>query len=126
MKISKIDRNFAFGNMHVAEPDIYYYDVKESPFRIYGVLQPSQTEDFYRRLPTEIALSINEGVAMLYKNTSGGRIRFRTDSPYVAIRAEMSGIVDGSNISLCGGASFDLYSDTSENTAQYIGTFVPP
>ena len=40
-------------------------------------------------MPDEIGENTNSGVAELYTNTAGGRVRFSTDSDYVIIRAFM-------------------------------------
>ena len=40
-------------------------------------------------MPKETAEKVNNGVLSLHTNTSGGRLRFITDSPYVAIVAKM-------------------------------------
>lgn len=48
----------------------------------------SKEEKLYFRLPKEFAASINEKIAFLAQNTAGGRIRFQTSSPYIALRVE--------------------------------------
>ena len=75
--ISKIDKNFAV-ETDLNLPDVVFYDVKENPFCLFGV---SYIDGCYRRLPEDIARATNEGVLRLHKNTSGGRLRFMTDSP---------------------------------------------
>ena len=69
--------------------DIIYRDVTEAPFRVHGLLRENGR---FVRLPEAVARAANEGVAALFANTAGGRVRFATDSDYVAIHAEMSGI----------------------------------
>ena len=70
----------------IKETDVVFHDVRQAPFKIYGLYNPT-TEDRFKRLPDEIGLNTNDGVATLYLHTAGGRVRFATDSPYVAIRA---------------------------------------
>ena len=46
----------------------------------------------FRRMPENVAARVSDGVLSLHTNTSGGRVRFRTDSPYVVIHAKMAEI----------------------------------
>ena len=108
------------------DEDVKFYDVKDDPFRVYG-LYNYKNEPVFKRLPDEIGLNTNRGVAQLYLNTAGGRVRFSTDSEYVVLRAYMSVIGHHNHMSLLGGAGFDLYEDnpvTGEST--YVGSFRPP
>ena len=43
----------------------------------------------FRRMPEDVAKATSQGVFELHTFTSGGRVRFRTDSPYVAIHTKM-------------------------------------
>ena len=68
----------------------------------------------------------NEGVAALYLNTAGGRVRFSTNSPYVAIHAEMPAMGKMAHFSLTGSCGFDLYIDEKNGESHYAGIFKPP
>ncbi|MBR2354172.1 MAG: hypothetical protein IKA76_06715 [Clostridia bacterium] len=110
----------------VLPEDVRYYDVKEDPFRVYG-LYNYKNESVFKRLPDEIGLNTNDGVAQLYLHTAGGRVRFSTDSDYVIIRAYMPKIGRHNHMPLTGGAGFDLYEDNPAiGDSVYIGTFRPP
>ena len=76
----------------IQEPDVKLYDVRKPPFSIYGLYNPL-TEPQFKRMPDDVAKATNAGVAKLYLDTAGGRVRFSTDSRYVAIRAEMPQVV---------------------------------
>ena len=65
--------------------DVKYYDVKEAPFRIYGVWHDGER---YVRFPKELAPKVSDGLAIAYSSSSGGRVRFVTDSPYVAVKTK--------------------------------------
>jgi len=117
MDISQIDKNFAV-QIEINKTDIRYYDVLEEPFRIYGVYYH---EGKFRRLPEEVAKTVSDGVLRLHSHTAGGRVRFRTDSPYIAIVAEMPIIGKMAHFALTGSAGFDLYVGT-----RYTKTFIPP
>lgn len=118
--ISLVDSNFKIES-HINEKDIRFYDVNQPPFRIYGVFYDSGK---FRRLPEDIAKTVNTGVYGLHANTAGGRVRFKTDSPYVAINVKMPSIGKMPHFALTGSAGFDLY--IYDGSERYVKTFVPP
>lgn len=76
----------------------------------------------YRRIPQSVAEATSENVLKLSTNTSGGRLRFKTNSSFVAISTKMKGAITmQSKFSLTGGAGFDLYVNN-----EYGATFIPP
>ena len=103
--ISLVDSNFKIES-HIKETDIQFYDVNQPPFKIYGVFHDSGK---FRRLPANVAKAVSGGVYALHANTAGGRVRFKTDSPYVAIHSKMHGIGKMPHFALTGSAGFDLY-----------------
>ncbi len=115
--IAKIDKNFEV-KTNIAKDDIKFYSINEAPFNIYGVTLENGR---YRRMPKKVAQSVSEGVYYLHSNTAGGRVRFVTDSSYVAISVEMDKVAKRPHFALTGTAGFDLYSDDN-----YIRTFIPP
>lgn len=117
---SLIDSNFKIDSK-LAEDDIKSYDVKQSPFKIYGVFYESGR---FRRIPEKLAKTVNDGVFFLHTNTAGGRVCFKTDSPYIAIHALMPDILKMSHFALTGSSGFDLYIRNSSE--RYFQTFVPP
>lgn len=117
MNISEIDKNFAVVT-EIDKPDVCFRNALEEPFKIYGVYYH---EGKFRRLPEEIAQTVSPGVLRLHSHTAGGRVRFRTDSSYVAIIAKMPTIGKMAHFALTGSAGFDIYDGT-----RYLKTFVPP
>lgn len=107
MKIEELDRNFEIRST-VEENDVRWHNVTEEPFDIYGLYAPKNGQPF-RRMPAEAASRVSPSVASLCKNTAGGRIRFRTDSPYIAIRVFYETLGNMSHMPLSGKAGFDLY-----------------
>ena len=85
MGITSIDKNF--DTTFFAPNDIEWLSVADFPSMVYGV-EYCKEEKIYRRLPKSVADSVSAGVSLLSKHTAGGRIRFVTDSPYVAVRLE--------------------------------------
>ena len=104
--------------------DIKFYSVLDEPFKVYGVTYDHGNKIF-KRMPTEVAEKLSEHVMNLYLRTSGGRVRFMTDSPYVAISAKIPAVYRGSHFSLTGSASFDMYVK-QYSAEKYNNTFVPP
>ena len=51
-----------------------YLNVKNEPFKIYGV------KEYFRRVPKSVTLECREGVERFASNTTGVRVRFRTNS----------------------------------------------
>lgn len=87
MRIEDIDVNMKADTL--GDVDVKFYDVRKAPFKIYGLYNP-QTEDVFKRLPDEIGLNTNDGVARLYKHTAGGRVRFKTNSEFVALKVKLT------------------------------------
>ena len=115
--ISSIDSNFKV-NTELNIEGIEFYDIRQSPFKLYGVFYGNGK---FRRLPENVAKTVNDGVSGLHTHTAGGRVRFRTDSPYVAVHAKMPAVGKMPHFALTGSAGFDLYVGR-----KYHGTFVPP
>jgi len=114
---SLIDPNFKV-ETELEETDIRFYNVRTAPFEVYGVFYENGK---FRRLPEAVAKTVSDGVIRLHVHNAGGRVRFKTDSEYVAINAKMSEIGMMSHFALTGSAGFDLYADNS-----YVKTFSPP
>lgn len=117
--ISKIDSNFAIKTT-LNKSDIKFYNATEEPFKIYGVFRES---GYFRRMPESIAKTVSEGVFNLHTHATGGRVRFKTDSNYVAICAKLSSVSKFSHMTLAGTSGFDLY--VMEEKENYINTFIP-
>ena len=75
-------------------------------------------------MPESIAKTVSLGVYELHTHTAGGRVRFKTNSPYVAIRTKMPKMTRMPHFAYTGSAGFDLY--VSENEERFAGAFVPP
>ena len=89
VSIGNIDRNLAVSGT-INGVNLKFYNARRSPFCIYGFLSDNDPERF-RRIPYEVAERVNPGVLGLHANTSGGRVRFQTNSACVAIQAIMPG-----------------------------------
>jgi len=119
--VAATDPNFRV-ETKIKETDICFYDVLQPPFSIHGVFYQ---DGKFRRLPETVAKQINDAAYCRRADTAGGRVRFKTNSAYVAIHAKMSSIVKMSHFALTGSAGFDLYCK-KDGEQRYVGTFVPP
>jgi len=123
MDIQQIDKNFDIP-LTIKEPDIIWYNVRELPFSIHGISYDSDNHDFVR-MPRTVAKSVSPEVAVLSLRTAGGRVRFVTDSSYIAIRPIMNPTAIMSHMPLTGRSGFDLYR-MFDGRERYFSTFVPP
>lgn len=119
-QIEKIDSNFKI-KTSLDKTDIKFYDVNQAPFKLYGVFYENSK---FRRMPENVARQVSEGVYSLHANTAGGRVRFRTNSPYIAISANLENIGRMPHFALTGSSGFDLYE--KKGGEKYLGTFIPP
>ena len=103
--IAAIDANFKV-ETQIEKTDIRFYNVLEEPFQVYGVFYQ---DGKFRRLPESVAQTVSPSVLRLHSHTAGGRIRFRTNSPYVAISAKMPTVGKMPHFALTGSVGFDLY-----------------
>lgn len=123
--ISHVDQNFNL-ETSITHDGLKFYNVKEAPFEIYGLYDYKKQSQF-KRMPDEVAKNVNSGVATLYTNTSGGRIRFSTDSDVIVLKAEVANVTRVSHLSVTGACGFDIYEDFPESqTSRYLATFIPP
>jgi hypothetical protein len=107
-----------------ADSNILYRDVFDAPFDLYGFYKPQGLRAFIR-MPLEVAKNVSESVATLCKYTTGGRVRFKTNSHFVSIIAELEDIGQLSIMPLSGLAGFDLYLNKN-GYSTYYKSFVPP
>ncbi len=120
--ISKIDRNLAVAGIDA--PDCVFHDVRNAPFEIYGLYNPTEGKTF-RRLPEDIARATSKAVFDLHANTAGGRVRFTTDSEYVAIRCVLPNITHFAHMPVTGVSGFDMYISKG-GTDVFEKCFTPP
>lgn len=115
--ISKIDKNFTVTG--AGEADTVFQNVRSAPFRLYGLLATTP----FTRLPESAAVS--DGLKLLRYQTAGGRVRFRTDSPYITLRAQTNNRSRMSHMPLTGSCGFDMY-EIRGKISRYAGSFIPP
>ena len=106
--------------------DIAFFDVRREPFAVYG-LYNYKNEPYFRRMPDEVADATSEEVVTANRHTAGGRVRFSTDSEYVAIKCDWLRTTSFSHLSVMGCSGFDMYVDTDvSGVSNFAGIFTPP
>ena len=122
--ISVLDKNLAVSA--ALEPDVKaqfdFYDIDNAPFSIHGVFREGER---YVRIPTAVAQTVSANTAHLNQHTSGGRIRFVTDSKRIAIHAECIDRPPSPHMPFTAVTGFDVFADVDGNR-QYFGTYKPP
>lgn len=113
--ISKIDKNFA--GEEIKCDGLKIYNIREPLFQIYGLYQPYEKEGF-KRMPHNEAAKMNSNIKTLYTHTSGGRLRFCTDSTRIFLRSVLPTITKFDHMPKTGVSCFDLYVD-----GEYMNTF---
>ena len=113
--ISKIDKNFAGEKIQL--DGVKLYNARDPLFQIYGLYNSYERESF-KRMPHDEALKMNSNIQELYTHTAGGRLRFRTDSSRVFLRAILPKITRFDHMPKTGVTCFDLYVD-----GEYFNTF---
>ncbi|MBE7042614.1 MAG: hypothetical protein E7399_03865 [Ruminococcaceae bacterium] len=108
MKLEELDVNVKCEQFQ--RDDCKLYSVREQPFSIHGLYQPL-TQGTFRRMPLEVANQCNPSVKGLHTMTSGGRVRFQTDSEYIVLKAIYPSLFLVDCMPLTGSSGFDIYVD---------------
>lgn len=120
MKVSDYDENLVV-ETSVSKPDVVWFNAKDKPFKIYGLSQVEKGKPFLR-IPGEIAEQVSPGVAALNIDTAGGRIRFRTNSEYIALISKTPHLDPMPHMTWVGQAGYDMYSSVNGDY-KYVTTF---
>ena len=112
MSLANIDPNLAC--LSVNRDDIKWFSSRDKRFATHGVLYDEERK-IYTRVPHDIAKSVSNSVFNLSHRTAGGRVRFVTDSPYIALRASLPAFKPAPNLSITSSHGFSLYIDGQFN-----------
>ncbi|MBO5222836.1 MAG: SGNH/GDSL hydrolase family protein [Clostridia bacterium] len=124
MRIEDFDQNMKI-ETNITETDIVWFDAKNAPFALHGVFY-DETQGRYVRMPQEIADKVNGGVKGMNAHTAGGRLRFKTNSKFIAIHAVQKNHRLMNHITLVGQSGFDLYRKNEAGFEIYYASFRPP
>lgn len=106
MDLLKIDSNFA--KTKITETDVIWRKATDSAFDLRGVFF-DQDAGCYYRMKREIADQVSSGVKVLARCTVGGRVRFKTDSPYITARVKSVRLNMSWNYSLFARCGLSIY-----------------
>lgn len=107
MDMTKLDKNFV-QNTNIPKENITFYNADNAPLELLGVMRAG---DIYARMDLALAKSVGEGLYDLAKHTSGGRVRFMTDSSYVAIACKLPPVVIPPHMTRLCRSGVDIYAD---------------
>lgn len=117
MDILKINKKFQL--QKIEREDIEWHDATAWPQFLFGIYYDNKAERYFR-MPQEIAKKVNEGVTNGCKKTAGGRLRFKTNSSFVAIQCLIDDEPGLYHMPLTGSHGFGLY-----RKGAYFGTMSP-
>jgi lysophospholipase L1-like esterase len=106
MPIEAIDPNFRMESIDGHE--LAFLDVARAPFHLTGFPFFAGEREFCRLPKAEIP-AMNSGVQGLAWHTAGGMVRFRSDSPCVAVQAELRAPGSMNHMPRSGSSGVDLY-----------------
>ena len=113
-------------NANIRNVDVDMFDVRQEPFDIYGLYDAKNKEQTrFLRMPYDIALEVSQGAGTLCQEPAGGRVRFCTDSDYVAIKVETAWISHRPHFTFIESGGFDMYVDI-DGRERLQGVFIPP
>ena len=95
---------------NISPENVVFRSATDSVFSLHGVYHDGTC---FRRMPQEVADTASEEknfqVKLFCRHTAGGRLRFKTNSPFIAIKAETSYIHNRGAMPLSCSAGFDYY-----------------
>ena len=124
MNIGNIDINLA--TMNIGNEKIEWHNIKEENISIHGVYF-DEGEGLYMRVPDEVASSANPNLKPLVRMTAGGRVRFVTDSSFIAVKARIPAFEPMPHMSITGSHGFSIYKNgvfqarTSPKFSDFVG-----
>ena len=108
MDVSSADKNFA--PARVGDREVVWHDAARAPFSLEGLPFRAGPDAPLWRLPESGPEPfVAAGAAGLMRHTAGACLRFRSDSPFVAVRARLADSCDMNHMPRAGSAGFDLY-----------------
>lgn len=96
-----------------------FFDPMKSEAKVYGLAAGE-----YCRVPASLRKLMNDGLKGLSYHTSGGRIRFRTDSGSLAVRMTVAQRIGMAHMPLSGSAGLDFFEGCGEKM-KYTATKQP-
>ena len=108
MDVSSVDKNFA--PARVGDREVVWHDATRAPLALEGLPFRAGPDAPLWRLPESGPEPFVSADAVgLMRHTAGACVRFRSDSPFVAVRARLADSCDMNHMPRAGSAGFDLY-----------------
>ncbi len=120
--IALIDKKFDLREEVDGGKEFDYYKIPDLRFALHGVFLDA--EEGFLRMPMKKAEAVSDGVANLTRETSGGRIRFSTDSSVFQLKVEYEKLWPMAHMALVGQGGFCLFEER-EKDRKYI-KILPP
>ena len=102
----RIDKNLVIENTCFDE-DMQVYDVTREPFKIYGNSKSAQNS--FARMNEKAAEKVSVGVKNRGERSAGVRVRFKTDSKKLGIRATLLTSFHAPSLTAISALGFDIY-----------------
>ncbi len=123
MGIEKIDSNFATAQI-TAEGEKVLYTLPCAPFDLYGVFFDEKNQRFVR-MDLDVAQNVSDKVCHLSKHTSGGRVRFSTDSTFFGVTVTYDAFNRMSHMPLLGSSGMTLLEEKENGEVRLIHSVQP-
>lgn len=85
-----------------------WYSCTEPPLSVHGLLGPYREGRFWR-LPEDVIDTVSPEVSLIARRSSGGRVRFQTDSRTVTLRMRLKTLEVAPCMALCAAAGADVF-----------------
>jgi len=108
MDISLVDKRLASCGIDGCE--VEWISAHNKHISLHGVYFDEE-EGLYMRVPGEVAEKANPHLRGLGIMTAGGRVRFVTNSPFIAIKASLPAFSPMAHMSITGSHGFSVYAD---------------
>ena len=117
MDITKLDERLAAQPLKVT--DVAWHSPFDTPFSIHGMMY-DENLSLFLRMPDEVSVRVSPSVRGLSRMTSGGRVRVRTDSVFVALSCVIPCFNPAPHMAMTTMGGFSVYVD-----GQYRGKVGP-
>lgn len=124
MRFEEIDKNMAINNVDEQGSLYDIYTIPDKNFDLYGVSYDDNIKAF-TRFDNNIAKQISEPVEYLSRLTTGGRIRFTTNSHKVKLIVKWKTKQKMAQMSSFGSSGFTLVQNYEDGKYQLAGVFIP-
>ena len=102
-------------NFGIAQEAINWWNPEQHPFDVVeGQAAPSESTDFYSRLPDRLEARVREPVWGLSRHAAGLLIRFRSDADQIRVRYQVPDLAAMDHMPATGASGVDLYAIDSE------------